>query len=284
MVAKSPAIPNGIHEGLTYEQYDAIEAVRRTLLVKGRKTMRHFRHEELHPDDSESDAYLFGQAIHAAILEPDRFEETVVLGPINPRTQEPYGRTTKTCKEFAAANPGLIVLGKGDRERIAGMGAAIRETKRIYALVRSIQRSELTLVWNDEATGVRCKTRIDGFVGNGMGMLDLKSTTSADPDAFSDTLYTLGYHIQAAMSVDAWRTLTGEEQPFNLIPMEKESPYLPALYTVGPETLAMARQQYRETLHKIAAARESGVYPGYPDEAVQIDVREWVFKRFHAGE
>jgi hypothetical protein len=284
MVAKTTAIPNGIHEGLTYEQYDAIEAVRRGLVLKGRSSMLHLHHAEVHGESETTAALLFGQALHAAVLEPDDFEERVILGPINPKTQEPYGRDSKACQTFADENPDKIVLGKGDRDAIEGMGKAIRSHPTARKLVRAVGRSELTLVWDDAATGVRCKARIDGFIGNGLGMIDLKSTNDASAGAFSRSVYDYGYHVQAAMTIDGWKALTGQDEPFTMIVCEKEPPYAVAVYTLGEDSLAVGRVEYREVLRSIVKCRVAKEWPGYPAEAVPLDVPEWVFKRFNMGE
>lgn len=275
----------GIFEGMSYEAYDAIPAYRRTLLMAGiNNSLAHLKYEKDHPEGEPSEALLFGQALHAATLEPDRFEREVVLGAINPKTGEPYGADTKAQAEFRAANPGKIVMAKGDRERLIGMGAAIRAHPTAGKLIRATARAELTLVWRDHATGIPCKARLDSFIGGGLGTLDLKSTKCAAPGAFSRSLFDYGYDVQAAMVVDGLEAVGIKDGPFTIVAAEKEPPYAVAVYTIGPDSIAVGRARYREVLHQIVQAERTGVWPGYPEDAVQIDIPEWVFKRFHNGD
>ena len=65
--------------------------------------------------ESESSAFVMGRAAHCLILEGrnafDR-EYVVTDGPINPRTGEAYGRTTKAFAEWAATQEREIISGK----------------------------------------------------------------------------------------------------------------------------------------------------------------------------
>ena len=65
--------------------------------------------------ESESSAFVMGRAAHCLILEGrnafDR-EYVVTDGPINPRTGESYGRSTKAFAEWAATQEREIISGK----------------------------------------------------------------------------------------------------------------------------------------------------------------------------
>ena len=278
---KRPYEP-GVYPNLPYEDYDAIDAYRRTVILEGRRSLEHLRYSDEEGITEETEALDFGSSLHCAVLEPDRFDSTVVLGDINPKTGEPYGAETDKQAKFRAANPGKIVVAKGYREKLIGMGSAIRNHPRAGVLIRAAQQTELTVVWDDAPTGVRCKVRLDAFLDGGLGLVDLKSTTDASPQAFPRSLYSYGYHIQAAMSIDAWKSVhPGEpEQPFIIIAVEKEPPYAVACYVIGDDSIAIGRQEYREVLHGIAKARRTGIWPSYPIDIMQVDIPEWARKRF----
>ena len=55
--------------------------------------------------DEDRPAYLVGRAAHTAILEGrDAFQDSFAVGgPINPKTGQPYGVSTKTWTEWAEA-------------------------------------------------------------------------------------------------------------------------------------------------------------------------------------
>lgn len=273
----------GIYENMTYEQYAAIPAIRRSDVNEGIRSMHHMQHHMESGEDSSTDALMFGQALHAAVLEPDRFERDVVLGEINPKTGEPFGIDTKAQQAFISANPGKVIIGKSHREKIIGMGAAIRNHPRAGALVRSCSQTELVLVWEDSSSGVLCKARLDGLATGGLGIMDLKSTTDAAHGAFGRSVYDYGYHRQAAMAIDGWKSLTRETFPFTIVAIEKDAPFELMLYAVsfGSDAHGVGQAEYRSVLHEVKKARETGVWEGYPKDVQDLELPKWVLQRFH---
>ena len=66
-------------------------------------------------EDKDSSAFVIGRAAHCLILEGRKaFDRDYVVsdGPINPRTGEAYGRTTKAFAEWAATQEREIISGK----------------------------------------------------------------------------------------------------------------------------------------------------------------------------
>ena len=78
--------------------------------------------------DEDRPAYLIGRAVHTLVLEGrDRFEaEYAVGGPINPRTGEVYGSTTKAFAEWAAAQ-GKAVLTVAQFDLVENMADGVRQ-------------------------------------------------------------------------------------------------------------------------------------------------------------
>ena len=78
--------------------------------------------------DEDRPAYLIGRAVHTLVLEGrERFEaEYTVGGPINPRTGEIYGSTTKAFAEWAAAQ-GKAVLTVAQFDLVENMADGVRQ-------------------------------------------------------------------------------------------------------------------------------------------------------------
>ena len=70
--------------------------------------------------EEERPAYTIGRAAHTLILEGlDRFEEEFAIGgPINPKTNQPYGTNTKAWADWEAT-VGKPVLSDSQAEMIA---------------------------------------------------------------------------------------------------------------------------------------------------------------------
>ena len=77
--------------------------------------------------DEDRPAYLIGRALHTLVLEGrDRFEaEYAVGGPINPKTGEIFGPTTKAFAEWAAAQ-GKPVLTVAQFDLVENMADGVR--------------------------------------------------------------------------------------------------------------------------------------------------------------
>lgn len=277
-----PDVP-GIYEGLSYEQYDAIKAWRRTTIEEGRRSLEHLLWARDH-SKPPTEALEFGKMMHMAMFEPDRFEATVVLGRINEKTNEPYGWDTVKQDEFRAANPGKIVVTKGFRDSIVGIGNRVRSHPNAWPLMRSSERTELVMVWTHEATGELVKARLDS-VGK-IAIVDLKTTEDASPETFCHAIYRYGYHRQAAMYLDGWRALTGQKIDYVVVAVEKTPPYGLSMFTAcdADEAVQIGRAEYTAVLYEIANARKTGNWTGYPVEVQSMTVPAWVRAKFTTAE
>jgi hypothetical protein len=112
----------GIHDGMTFADYCAIEAINKSGLdVIGDESPGHFYDQNLAPDreeQRETPALRLGQAIHCAILEPQRFEREYRITP-TPEQHPNALNTHESYKERCRALGIKITGNKGElRERI----------------------------------------------------------------------------------------------------------------------------------------------------------------------
>ena len=141
----------------------------------------------------------------------------------------------------------------------------------VYKFIREGE-AEICIVWNDKKTGLLCKARID-YVHRARALLiDLKTTTDASPKAFQFEMNKWKYHQQAAFYCDGWKTLTGDDPCFVLLPLEKSPPYAAAAYQVGDDTLWAGRLTYQKAIAKYAECVETGMWLGYGDKVVMLDI------------
>ena len=181
------------------------------------------------------------QALHAAMLEPGRFErEYFVLDADAP------------AQAFAEKDDLLdrVWLSSAEHAGLRAMQQAIREYPRapLAAALDSGVR-ELSIYWTDEA-GARWKARPDCFSAD--TIYELKTTQDVRPAAFARTRRRFGYDLQAAHYVDAVRRLSGRIPAFAYIAIEPRPPYYVWVYELTPadleragEELALARSRYR---------------------------------------
>jgi len=129
--------------------------------------------------------------------------------------------------------------------------------------------------WEDAETGLLCKGRFDEIGRRAGVIVDLKTTRDASREAFSRAIYTIGYYIQAAHYIAGAKALGIDADRFGIIAVEKDPPYAVAIYEVSGAALYDGERERRKLLELYAQCEESGEWPGYPQEVVEIDLPVW---------
>lgn len=261
--------------GLDAATYHAAEALSGSGAKQILKSPAHFRLSRDKPK-APTDNMQFGTVVHTGVLEPDTFDDRVVVAPdVNKRTKD--GRA-----EFAAfeiANAGRIVLSREDYDRALACVYAVRSHPTAQALIAG-GTTELSLFWTDRQYGVPCKSRYD--VWNHGGCTDLKTCIDASPDGFSRAIGTFGYHTSAAFY------LSGGEHVFNATPeffafvcVESEPPHAVACYALDRPSILAGINLCDEALRRYKRARELGVWEGYASTVEPINAPKWALRNFY---
>lgn len=220
------------------------------------------------PSRPQTPSQRIGSALHAALLEPERYAREFV-------TWDGY-RRGKAWDEFEAAHAGHEILTSAERERITGMAEAVLNFREINlrAVLRG-GRTELSLFWSDPASRVRCKARLDAYL-DGL-ILDLKTTDDARPHAFSANALRLGYDVQAAHYVDGVAQCFGPGvcTRFAFVAVEVEAPYSVWVYHVHGEALERGRARAQAARNLVAYCREMNEWPGYEAPISQLMLPAW---------
>lgn len=210
--------------------------------------------------DADTPTLLFGRAVHALTLEGYRefmLRFAVTDGIINPKTGEPYGRSTKAYREWAGKITTPIISQK-DAEMMLSMQAVILEHDKASELL-SAGFPESTV--RNTLCGVPAQCRIDWYDPERNIIVDLK--TCANVDRFAKDALDLGYIHQMAF----YSALVEESRPDKelpecwLIATEKSEPYRCAVYNVTRLSLARAREENEAAFAELAQCRATGVYP-----------------------
>jgi hypothetical protein len=212
--------------------------------------------------ESESSAFTIGRAAHALILqgkqEFDR-EFMVSEGPVNPKTGNAYGRSTKAYAEWAS---GL------DRDVISGED---------FGFISKLQKSVLSHPFAAEllSTGfaegtVRaeyakepCQIRMD-FYNDRYGIIDLK--TGDDLKWFESDFKRYGYGYQLAFYRAVLRVCLGKNVPCHVIAVEKREPYRCGVWKISTEALDFAEVENIAAIERLHECRKNSLWPtGYED-------------------
>ena len=257
-------IEDGIHDGMSREEYGRIEAVNYSLLKHFAKSAAHARHEMLSPSDPTESMDL-GTAAHCAVFEPGRFAEEYVLGP-NATKRTNAGKAV--WAEFEERNRGKGILELEEMEACQAMSRAVYAHEIVGPLLAAPGKNEVVVLWHDAETGLRCKAMLDrlAFYAGWVTIADLKTCRDARPWAFAKMVSELLYHVQAAFYLDGLNTVAPAERKFLWIAIEKEQPYGIRVYDAGmiPETIEQGRAEYREYLRSYKLSQETGRWNAYP--------------------
>lgn len=264
----------GIYEGLSFEEYQAIEALNQSALKSMKPTPRHFYEEHLAPNREKkpaTKAQLLGSAIHTAILEPDQFDVRYAKLP-------ECDRRTKAGKELYdkfVVESGTKQVLSSDEFDLCSM--YLREARKSLTLSTIMESGEpeVTIVWEDKETGILLKARIDWLAPEKHLIFDPKTTVSAEYFAFQRSVVNYGYDIQAAFYCDGLKVLTDIEYAFVFGAFEKNTFLSPAYYFASEEILDRGRKEYRRLLSQYKFCRDNNVWPGYPDEIQSLTLPKW---------
>ena len=244
-------------------QYNAAEGIRRSDLWKIHDSPEKFRWAMDHPEEEASPAFVFGQAAHKLLLEPETFGEEFAVRPegIDRRTTEGKAAWAKFTEESA----GKTVISMDDFATISRMAEKARDNPTVARLLSGDH--ETAFFWTDPDTGVRCKVKADCVtVLDGQPVVvDYKTCKSARTEAFQRDEYQYGYHLQAAMYTEAiMRTQELAERPmFVFICQEKADGYPINIITVPEDVMNYGLDTMRELLGIYAECERTGNWWGY---------------------
>lgn len=273
----------GFHRAMPRADYDAITAVNFSKLKWMDRSPAHARAFELHPPEPTA-ALAFGQACHVGILEPETWQELYIAGP-------PGDRRTKEVRDawraLEKAHPKAEVLTPADHAAVEAMRAAALANPTARKLLEATPRAfEASFLWNDPATGLPCKGRVDLLTlhDGWPTVVDLKSTTDARRFPFAMSAARNFYHVQAAWYLDGLNLCLPASAPdtrrrYLLLAMEKERPHASAVYELPAEALELGRRTYRRWLDEWDRCVAAHDWPGYPQGVAELEFPEWLWKQ-----
>lgn len=277
-VLQTSAPPLGIFHGLPNADYHASWALGSSGLKKLARSPRHFYASTLDPGRPVIDstpAMKAGTLAHCVLLEPADVATRYIVKP-----QGHDGRTKEGKAWIESVTLGMEIVSSDQMLTAQRQAAAIRALPDVAKLLNN-GRAEVSVFWNDEATGELCKARPDWVspAGDGVILLDAKTATDAGPAGFAKAVANFSYAMQNVHYAEGFEAATGERVlGFVFAVAESDWPHAAAAYMLPDDWLAAARAQRRRLIDLYASCLASGAWPGY-DEAIQLlDMPAWVAK------
>jgi hypothetical protein len=239
-------------------------------------------------DRSDSRPLIFGQAFHAAVLEPLMFEDNFAIMPADLAAMDKRKKEGKQAlaawKEGQVGPSGLakIVLTAAEGAALKGMTEGIFANPCARSLIQRAAIVEKAFYWQHdgyENVKVRCKPDLitsDGIV------CDLKSTAANLVDWHVKAAEPYRYDVQDAFYSEVLRACGQEVNDFLFIVVEKTAPYDCAVFGLTEYDRERARDEVDLDLAVYSACLEAGEWPaafGGQNEPLRRSLPGWRSER-----
>lgn len=264
MNAKAEIIHPGYYRDIPNEQYHSGPGISKSQLDLVRKSPSLLQWSKTAPEDEEKKSALnVGDAVHALLLEPERFKAEYAVGPENAPRNTKAGKE-KWAEFEASLKPGQTVLTAEEGRKIQLIYGSVMAHPNARWLVDAKGDAEASIYWNDPETGLLCRCRPDKVLTEHNWIVDVKTT--ADMNKFARSVYDYRYHVQDPFYCEGYRQHFGEVPAgflFLVVSTSIEAGKYPVrLFCLDDDAKAMGYRDMREDLATVAECERSGDWPG----------------------
>ena len=282
----------GWHYDVPMEAYLADEGLGSSGL-QDFKVSAHYYRFRMNRKRKPSTAMTNGSAYHTAVLEPKLFDKLYVIAgqcdgrkANGDRCQNPGSRIYKRNSycgvkghhpkpDYVEKVGGPEIVEKDDRDAMIIARDILHKHKHIMKYFKGAGASEVTGIWVDEASGVRCKIRIDRELERADHHVDLKYTASAAFRKFKRQVWTMGWMHRSAFYRRGMAALGKPANASIIIASESEPAHDCNLFILDESQLERIGRGIDHYLDEFAACQQSGIWPGYSQEPVHLTLEDW---------
>jgi len=263
------------HARIPAPEYHKTKALSHSTLKKISDSPSKFIWDLENPKE-RSAVFALGEAIHAAILEPELFAKNYVKMP-------KFDRRTKDGKagaeQWEAENQGKIGLSPNDWAVVTRVFERANSDQFFSQFFKQGEK-ETSFFVTDEATGIVKRCRPDNLVevpGIGLVVVDLKSTDCALEHVFNQDIIKYGYLTAAAYYMDILEQALGERPAaFAILAVEKTKDCDIAAFTFEEDDLAVGKKIYSQWMDTYVRCREANEWPGYERKFRPFKTPQWL--------
>lgn len=252
----------GIYTNISRSEYDDIFALNQSGLKSLRISPYHFKYDWDHRHEQKpTEAMLEGNAFDMMVFEPDKYTKFVNVG------------TTKKTQ----FKKGIILLHPEKILMLENMKKSLLR-KEVIRKILSHGTPTVTLLWNDNGTGIPCKARLDWLRQDDRFIADLKSCKDISDYGFTKQVAKLRYYYQAYWYTWGMKILTGDDYLFWFLCAEKNKYYQSRRFKIPPSEFEKrgVDSEIRDLKLRFATCLESNKWPGYDDELEEIYLPKYI--------
>lgn len=183
----------------------------------------------------------------------------------------------RVMEKFEAANKGKIAI---SAEELKQMEAITENVFSRDAASEALQgEAEITVLWTDPETGVRCKCRIDKYNCKTGILCDVKTSEAdeASPEGFSRYMANWDVDVQMAFYSHGVVAAGLPFQACRIVMVECKDPFGIGVYGIHARAWKSGFDQVRRGIQLYADCLKSGLWPSYRDEVLVVDKPNWAY-------
>lgn len=205
----------------------------------------------------QTPAMLFGELVHALVLG----------GNVAVYDGERRGNA---WKDFKAANEGATIVTVKEHDKARRVADSVLS----HSLARELLEGEheKPIAWK---IGNRdCSSRLD-VLGRSW-VTDLKTCNTAQPEMFMRAALRMGYHAQLTFYQDAAQYIGRACPSAFIVAVEVNPPFPVVCWKLSHRAMQNGQKLARLWWERLMACEESGVWPGYAQSLLDLDIEDEV--------
>lgn len=233
-----------------------------------------FGHPKLNPNFEPSNptpAMAFGSAVHALLTlscEVKRLD-----------FDDWRGKEARQARDAITAAGNIALLAK-DYDNAESMLRTLRRELHGHEVgdVFGEGVGEVTMAWRDDGAWLR--GRMDWWSESRNLIVDYKTTTTAEPDAWSRKLFDLGSDFAGVLYPQGVSALTGERPPrFIYIAQEVDPPHAFSVVEMDDQAVEFTTNRVAQAFAVWRECLRTNQWPGYPAQVCHVSPPVYAVKR-----
>lgn len=290
MHAKITQAPEGVEynrwlENHSNEQHHKLKCISSSQLkyLAAGKSMAAFYNKHVLRNDKPffSDEFRIGTIAHLAVLEPEKFEKTVIVCGLDQRKKEfkDFLKELTGDNESSSTKNGGILNSHGDEvfiikqdemDMYRAYQKQFEEHKRLNVMMPDCT-IEQTGVAQDPETGLWLSLRGDARSARGYFIDPKTIAEELSLESISRYMAAFHLHIQDAHYIETANLIEPDSfRQFFFVMMSKKPPYEIALIQLDGEARAYGKKKRRQLLNQIAECEFKGKWP-----ALDFNDNQW---------
>lgn len=230
------------------------------------KSPAHFRAAYEHPKPS-TPPMQFGSLVHSVLL-PGGDKYVAFEGE----------RSGNRWKDFKAQHEGEMIVTVAELAKAKRIARAVQTDPVAAPLLGIIDgryadvETEKTISWS--MLGRKCGGTIDLIAPGRIVEVKTTSPSLAAPGTFTRHALKMGYHAQVSWYADGARAAGHDVLVAWIVCVETEPPYDVVVHKVTQRAMDEGRKLIRLWMERVTQCEAAGVWPGYAQSPVDLDVVE----------